>query len=191
MAAGGGGAWKVAYADFVTAMMAFFLVMWLCAQDQKVKETVADYFIDPFGGAKLGLSSTPNRTGAFGGSPSSGNIPEQDGVPQGRGRNPYGTPDDKSRATKWVADWINRDKEAGDYWRAQATRQREAAYKTKNAGFRPKTEQQSAVNQLADQMRDEIIRQMPVSTNRLYQDLLSEAISRINWIELSQDLLGD
>ena len=28
MAGGGGGAWKVAYADFVTAMMAFFLVMW-------------------------------------------------------------------------------------------------------------------------------------------------------------------
>jgi flagellar motor protein MotB len=37
MAGGGGGAWKVAYADFVTAMMAFFMVMWLVSQDQKVK----------------------------------------------------------------------------------------------------------------------------------------------------------
>ena len=35
--AGSGGAWKVAYADFVTAMMAFFLVMWITAQSQKVK----------------------------------------------------------------------------------------------------------------------------------------------------------
>ena len=47
--AGGGGAWKVAYADFVTAMMAFFLVMWITAQSQKVKEAVAHHFSDPFG----------------------------------------------------------------------------------------------------------------------------------------------
>jgi chemotaxis protein MotB len=46
--AGGGGAWKVAYADFVTAMMAFFLVMWLVGQDKPVKEAVAQYFRDPF-----------------------------------------------------------------------------------------------------------------------------------------------
>jgi chemotaxis protein MotB len=42
-----GGAWKVAYADFVTAMMAFFLVMWLVAQNEKVKQNVAEYFSDP------------------------------------------------------------------------------------------------------------------------------------------------
>lgn len=46
--AGAGGAWKVAYADFVTAMMAFFLVMWLVGQDKPVKEAVAQYFRDPF-----------------------------------------------------------------------------------------------------------------------------------------------
>lgn len=42
-----GGAWKVAYADFVTAMMAFFLVMWLVAQSPEVKANVAGYFRDP------------------------------------------------------------------------------------------------------------------------------------------------
>ena len=42
-----GGAWKVAYADFVTAMMAFFLVMWLVAQSNAVKAAVAGYFRDP------------------------------------------------------------------------------------------------------------------------------------------------
>ena len=36
MAGKGGGAWKVAYADFVTAMMAFFLVMWITAQSKQV-----------------------------------------------------------------------------------------------------------------------------------------------------------
>jgi chemotaxis protein MotB len=49
MAGKGGGSWKVAYADFVTAMMAFFLVMWLTAQKPEVKEAVANYFHDPFG----------------------------------------------------------------------------------------------------------------------------------------------
>src|SRR3990172_8151749 len=49
MAGGGGGAWKVAYADFVTAMMAFFLVMWITAQSKPVKQAVAKYFEDPLG----------------------------------------------------------------------------------------------------------------------------------------------
>jgi chemotaxis protein MotB len=42
-----GGAWKVAYADFVTAMMAFFLVMWLVGQSPQVKAAVGGYFRDP------------------------------------------------------------------------------------------------------------------------------------------------
>jgi len=42
-----GGAWKVAYADFVTAMMAFFLVMWLVGASPSVKKSVAGYFRDP------------------------------------------------------------------------------------------------------------------------------------------------
>ncbi len=44
-----GGAWKVAYADFVTAMMALFIVLWLMSSSEKVKEAVAQYFIDPQG----------------------------------------------------------------------------------------------------------------------------------------------
>ena len=43
-----GGAWKVAYADFVTAMMAFFIVMWILGQSEEVKQSVQDYFEDPF-----------------------------------------------------------------------------------------------------------------------------------------------
>lgn len=42
-----GGAWKVAYADFVTAMMAFFIVMWILAQSPKTRESVVAYFKDP------------------------------------------------------------------------------------------------------------------------------------------------
>ncbi len=42
-----GGAWKVAYADFVTAMMAFFIVMWILAANEEVREQVTAYFQDP------------------------------------------------------------------------------------------------------------------------------------------------
>ncbi|MBX3043767.1 MAG: OmpA family protein [Candidatus Kapabacteria bacterium] len=42
-----GGAWKVAYADFVTAMMAFFIVMWILASSEEVKQQVSDYFNNP------------------------------------------------------------------------------------------------------------------------------------------------
>ncbi|PYV57599.1 MAG: flagellar motor protein MotB [Acidobacteria bacterium] len=47
-----GGAWKVAYADFVTAMMALFIVLWLLNSSKKVQEAVGGYFKDPSGTAK-------------------------------------------------------------------------------------------------------------------------------------------
>src|ERR1051325_9714701 len=43
-----GGSWKVAYADFVTAMMALFIVLWLTSQDEKIKEAVQRSFTNPF-----------------------------------------------------------------------------------------------------------------------------------------------
>ena len=43
-----GGAWKVAYADFVTAMMALFMVLWICAQDKKILLATSRYFQSPF-----------------------------------------------------------------------------------------------------------------------------------------------
>lgn len=48
-----GGAWKVAYADFVTAMMSLFIVLWLMNQSDQVKKAVAGYFNDPKGTASL------------------------------------------------------------------------------------------------------------------------------------------
>jgi chemotaxis protein MotB len=47
-----GGAWKVAYADFVTAMMALFIVLWLLNSSQKIQVAVGGYFKDPSGTAK-------------------------------------------------------------------------------------------------------------------------------------------
>jgi len=47
-----GGAWKVAYADFVTAMMALFIVLWLLNSSKQVREAVGGYFKDPTGVSK-------------------------------------------------------------------------------------------------------------------------------------------
>jgi chemotaxis protein MotB len=57
-----GGAWKVAYADFVTAMMAFFMVMWLMSSSKPVKEAIAGYFKDPSGTANK-IGSTMSGVG--------------------------------------------------------------------------------------------------------------------------------
>jgi chemotaxis protein MotB len=62
-----GGAWKVAFADFMTAMMAFFLVMWLMGSDEETKKAIADYFttatIFKGGSDSIGKNgSTPNTS---------------------------------------------------------------------------------------------------------------------------------
>jgi chemotaxis protein MotB len=48
-----GGAWKVAYADFVTAMMALFIVLWLMSADKEVQQAVSAYFNNPTGPGKM------------------------------------------------------------------------------------------------------------------------------------------
>jgi chemotaxis protein MotB len=44
-----GGSWKVAYADFVTAMMAFFMVMWIMGLSDDTRTKIQGYFNDPIG----------------------------------------------------------------------------------------------------------------------------------------------
>jgi chemotaxis protein MotB len=62
-----GGSWKVAYADFVTAMMAFFMVMWILGMDDQTKQAIEGYFSNPVG-YKKGYSAGANPL-------SSGNSP--------------------------------------------------------------------------------------------------------------------
>ncbi len=60
-----GGSWKVAYADFVTAMMAFFMVMWILGMDDKTKQAIEGYFANPVGYKKgYGAGSSPISTGS-------------------------------------------------------------------------------------------------------------------------------
>jgi chemotaxis protein MotB len=59
----GGGAWKVAYADFVTAMMALFMVLWISSQDQEVLVATSRYFQQPFTSPMSEGSGVLNRDG--------------------------------------------------------------------------------------------------------------------------------
>src|SRR5579863_2873859 len=57
-----GGSWKVAYADFITAMMALFLCLWLTSQDQKIKDAVERAFRNPFSSVtKESVGIIPNK----------------------------------------------------------------------------------------------------------------------------------
>jgi len=58
-----GGAWKVAYADFVTAMMSLFIVLWLLSSSKKVQEAVGGYFKDPTGTTSKKIGSTMEGAG--------------------------------------------------------------------------------------------------------------------------------
>src|SRR5512145_65842 len=80
-----GGAWKIAYADFVTAMMAFFLLMWLLGSTSEGdKKGIADYFQSPLkvallnGGSGSGDSSHVLRGGGQDLSRTSGQVKQGD-----------------------------------------------------------------------------------------------------------------
>ena len=94
-----GGAWKVAYADFVTAMMAFFLVMWIVGQSNPMKAGVAGYFRDPgvfergTGGAAGIMPGAPKGITSPAPTPTTANpwVPSSSASPPRRARRPTPT----------------------------------------------------------------------------------------------------
>jgi flagellar motor protein MotB len=181
MSAHGGGAWKVAYADFVTAMMAFFLVMWICAQDQKIKQAIARYFVNPAGILPLGASKEPDRTGALFPFPSSG-----------RGRATYSPPKDAgSVATKTVSDWIRSRGADGKYWSTQVDLARNWARMSNELLHQEGSVEQAAAQQLSRQLKDTITRNALSDNAGLPRELLAIILSDVNWTELAEDLLAD
>ena len=60
-----GGSWKIAYADFVTAMMAFFMVLWIIGMDSQMKQAIESYFTDPIGSQRAySNGSSPISSGS-------------------------------------------------------------------------------------------------------------------------------
>ena len=184
MAKGGGGSWKVAYADFVTAMMAFFLVMWIGAQDQKVKQAVANYFVDPSGAAK-----TPSKTGSTFDSMSYGAVAAEDKVAMGTGRNFYTAGGESSKPTKKVNDYFANDVKALTYWKEQAARQRDAAALSVEVAEGKNAAGEIATRALAKQMKSEMSQGVVKLKDPLHQDLVIGAINEVNWQELAEDMM--
>src|SRR5207244_2174220 len=119
---GGGGAWKVAYADFVTAMMAFFLVMWICGQDQAIRRAVSFYFNDPLNTSMIGTSKQPNRAGSVSDLNRLGSVPLADAAALGQGRKSYTPPSESATATQLVSAWLRADPKKMQYWEDEARR---------------------------------------------------------------------
>lgn len=188
MAKGGGGAWKVAYADFVTAMMAFFLVMWIAGQDQRIKRAVSTYFSDPFNASAVGNSRKFTSTGSVSEAVNHGSVPKADAITGGQGRGTYSMPNEKSIATKLVSDWMHGDEQAQAYWKAQARVHRKAVAKAKETMDDVSAMEKAAIRTLAEQMKEEFTRDVRPQVIGLYRELMLEIIADVNWLEVAEDL---
>jgi chemotaxis protein MotB len=190
MAAKGGGAWKVAYADFVTAMMAFFLVMWICGQDQQVRKAVSYYFNDPLETSKIGTSKQPSRTGSVSDVRSFGSVPDLDSTALGQGRKSHTEQHDRGATTRLVGQWVVADEKSLQYWQDQARQARTVAAASREVQEKQLTAQQAAVNHLARRLRNELVMEIAGEAKGLQQELLFEALYQVNWAELAEDLLA-
>ncbi len=185
MAKGGGGSWKVAYADFVTAMMAFFLVMWIGAQDVKVRQSVANYFVDPNGVSKKATSE-----GAIMEAPSSGPVMGDTKVDGGRGTRQTTSDGKPSPSTATVMNWVRADAKRYQHWKAEAQRCRETAHVQK-AVNQTRTPEEVAVRQLTLLLKNEVGNGVPNDTPDVYKDLLFGTFKEINWDQVAQELLAE
>ncbi len=88
-----GGAWKVAYADFVTAMMAFFLVMWLIGVGtREQKAAISEYFKNPSMTPGTATMAPPGKAGPGGASDSMIQMGGAMDLPRGPGADKHGSP---------------------------------------------------------------------------------------------------
>ena len=189
MAGGGGGAWKVAYADFVTAMMAFFMVMWLVSQDQKVKESVAKYFVDPVGFSLSGSSSRPVDSAGLFESEFSGQVPGAKNRTSGKGRGSMSSRENLDNETSMVADSILEEPGKAQRWLEEAKKQLESAKNVPAVREGTISERDAAKVLLARKMRQQVTAEAMSSTEGVYQDLVSTSLGRVNFEELAEEVI--
>lgn len=186
---GGGGAWKVAYADFVTAMMAFFLVMWISSQDQKLKEAVANYFVDPMGYYTVGTSNRQGGTGAIMEGSGVGTVPNGSKQTVGRGRMAQTDNGTMAYVTKTVSDWVLSDGEWYEQFRQLATQAREEAARSYEVVVDKANPDDVAVSLLASKIRQQIAAKAP-DPDGLYGDLIQDALETVQWHEIADEVLS-
>ena len=187
--AGGGGAWKVAYADFVTAMMAFFMVMWLVSQDQKVKDSVAKYFVDPVGFSLSGSSNRPANSAGLFDSEFTGQVPGAKSRTSGRGRGSMQSRENMENETGLVADSIMEEPGQSERWQAEAKKQLESAKNVPAVREGTVSEREAAKVLLARKMREQVTAEAMSSTEGVYQDLVSTSLNRVDFEELAEEVI--
>ena len=187
--AGGGGAWKVAYADFVTAMMAFFMVMWLVSQDQKVKDSVAKYFVEPVGFSLSGSSNRPASAAGLFESEFHGQVPGAKNRTSGRGRGSMRSRENMENETGLVADSIMEEPGTSQRWQAEAKKQLESAKNVPAVREGTVSEREAAKVLLARKMREQVTAEAMSSTEGVYQDLVSTSLNRVDFEELAEEVI--
>ena len=183
----GGGAWKVAYADFVTVMMAFFMVMWICGQDQKMKTSIARYFNNPLGLSPIGGSTVPDTRGSLFDSQNNGQVPRVNGVELGMGRSSHSRDSEPSPETKVLSDYMFSDEKSLTDWqdvaRKELSRARTEFYDA------PAKVERTTIRRLSEKMRSEVLNGMPADMPHVYRDLLFRTLNDVNWNELAEDVV--
>lgn len=187
--AGGGVAWKVAYADFVTAMMAFFMVMWLVSQDQKVKDSVAKYFVDPVGFSLSGSSARPVDSAGLFQLEFDGPVPGAKNRSSGKGRGSMRSRENAENETALVADSIMDEPRQSQHWQAEAKRQLESAKNVPAVQEGSVSEREAAKVLLARMMRQQVTADAMSSTQGVYQDLISSSLNRVDFEALAEEVI--
>lgn len=189
MAKGGGGAWKVAYADFVTAMMAFFLVMWLVSQDQKIKESIAHYFQGPIGINLLGETARRSPAAGLFYSEVTGPVPGQGHWVSGRNIGTVPEAPDPQSDTMTVADYILENKEISDYWMSFAQLAYDKARK-ENPDVRDQSYFDKIVkHEVTWEMHHQLSQPVVDKMQGVHRELLLNALTNIDWNAIADELL--
>ncbi len=189
MAGKGGGAWKVAYADFVTAMMAFFMVMWLTSQDQQVKDAIAQYFVEPVGMRMNGNAHRPNTSGSMFKQEFQGQVPGGAKSQTGRGLGDLAQQENLESETMVIAEWLLQDAKTSEAWLTKARSHLDKARRSLPIRAEDSLIQSTAAKDLARTMKREITSETLNRSKGMSQDLLSAALSKVEWQVVAEELL--
>jgi chemotaxis protein MotB len=192
--AGKGGAWKVAYADFVTAMMAFFLVMWLISQDQKVREGIARYFMDPVGLRLFDGSTTPATAGGMMDVELAGPVPGSRLRTAGRGLGDTQDSIDHDNETQIVNEWLFDDADWSRRWQPLAReqlRKSRALYPADPDGKNAGLAEDHAAKQLAMRLQQLVREDGDSHTAGMFKELMIRSVSRVEWERVAHECLWE
>jgi hypothetical protein len=165
------------------------MVMWLVSQDQKVKDSVAKYFVDPVGFSLSGSDSRPDSAGSLFESEFNGQVPGAKSRSSGKGRGSMRSRENSESETSLVADSIMEEPSQTQRWQAEARKQLESAKNVPAVREGTVSEREAAKFLLARKMREQVTAEAISSTTGVYQDLVSTSLNRVDFEELAEEVI--